>query len=139
MNLLQINIPGAGNFDFLQSLWNLSPILVILVVLIALLIYKNEKLNNILYDPEKGVIALKDKQISELAKSKEAQLKELNDYIRENDKENLEVLSALNNTMDKLILTITSENDILKEKVVSEATGVKSHVDLKITELKTKL
>ena len=72
MNLLQINIPGAGNFDFLQSLWNLSPILVILVVLIALLIYKNEKLNNILYDPEKGVIALKDKQISELAKSKEA-------------------------------------------------------------------
>lgn len=128
-----------GNFDLLQSLWNLSPILCILVILIAVLIWKIEKMNKTFYDPEKGIISLKDKQISDLAEKKEEQLRELNDYIRENDKENLEVLSALNNTMDKLILTITSENDILKEKVVSEATSVKTHVDLKITELKSKM
>lgn len=139
MILLQINTPGMGNFDLLQSLWNLSPILCILTILIAILIYKNEKLSKMMYDPEKGYIAIKDKQIDELAKNKDNQLKDLNDYIRENDKENLEVLSALNNTMDKLIQTIVSGNDVLKDKVVSEAIGVKTFVDLKITELKGKL
>lgn len=140
MNLLQIavNLPVSSNFDILQALWNLSPILALLAAICVFLVWRNEKLNSHLFDPEKGILATKDKQIAELTKTKEDQLKELNEYIRENDKENLEVLSSLNNTMDKLIQSILTGNDTLKEKIVVEATGIKTHIDVKIAELKSK-
>ena len=73
-----------------------------------------------------------------MTEKKEEQIKELNAYIRENDKENLEVLSSLNNTMDKLIQTITSGNDSLKDKIVTEATNIKNFIDIKIAGLKEK-
>lgn len=140
MNLLQVavNVPVSSNFDILQALWNLSPILALLAAMCVFLAWRNEKLTNHLHDPEKGIVAIKDKQIAELSKIKDEQLKELNDYIRENDKENLEVLSSLNNTMDKLIQSILTGNETLKDKIIVEATGIKAHVDVKIAELKSK-
>lgn len=126
-------------WNLVQSLWQLSPILALLAIAVIWLGWKNEKLHTQLYDPEKGIIAIKDAQIKNLAEKKENQIQELNEYIRENDKENLEVLSSLNNTMDKLIQTIVSGNDSLKEKIVNEATGIKTHTDIKVAELKEKI
>jgi len=126
------------NLDIFKSLWDLSPILGLMGALLVWGIWKLEKQQTFFYDPEKGLISLKDKQIKELADKKDLEVKELNTYIRENDKENLEVLSALNNTMDNLIQNINSSNISLKEKIVTEATNLKSHIDLKVTELKNK-
>ena len=131
--------PGVSTeLGILKSMWELSPILALLTIAIIWLAYKNEKLYNTLYDSEKGIIVVKDNQIKVLTEKKEEQIKELNAYIRENDKENLEVLSSLNNTMDKLIQTITSGNDSLKDKIVTEATNIKNFIDIKIAGLKEK-
>jgi len=134
-----IPVTAPTSWDLLQSLWQLSPILALMALVIGWLVWKNEKLQTALYDPEKGIIAIKDSQIKVIAEKKDAEIKEMNEYIRENDKENLEVLSSLNNTMDKLIQTIVTGNDSLKEKLINEATGVKTHVDAKIAELKEKI
>ena len=134
------------SFSILRSLYELSPILALMAIVIVYLAWWIYNVHR----PEKGTIALKDKQLADLlvtkdlqikiiADKKEEEIKELNAYIRENDKENLEVLSSLNNTMDKLISTISSENDALKEKIVTEAITIKAHIDAKIAELKEKI
>ena len=146
--ILIANIPPvtvSEQFSLLKSLYQLSPILAVMALVIVYLGWMLWKV----YQPEKGVVALKDKQLADLlvtkdaqikviAEKKEEEIKELNAYIRENDKENLEVLSSLNNTMDKLIQTISSGNEALREKIATEAITIKAHVDAKIAEIKNR-
>ena len=134
------------SFSLLKSLYELSPILALMAIVIVYLgwwIYK-------IFEPEKGTIALKDKQLQDLLKTKdeqiriiaekkEAEIKELNEYIRENDKENLEVLSDIDHTLDVLIKSVEVGSEALREKIASETKDVKSHIDVKISELKEKI
>ncbi len=49
------------------------------------------------------IIKAKDLSIEKVSKEKDDKLEKANDYIRENDKENLPVLTDLNQTIGKLI------------------------------------
>lgn len=88
--------------NILTDLAKLSPLIAILVAIIAYLIWKIEK-------REKEIISL-------------------NGYIRDNDRENLQILSNLNNTLDKVIEKQKHSN----ESVIKEIDGLKEYISLKI-------
>lgn len=67
--------------------------------------------------------------------NKEKEVKELNDYIRENDKENLRTLNDVNNTLDKVLeAQKTSDNTVGKE-----IQNTKDFIILKIDNLSDKI
>lgn len=70
--------------EILQSLIKLSPLVASLIVFIYYLYKKNETL---------------DKSIEK----KDAEIKELNLYIRQNDKDNQIILSQVTSTLDKVL------------------------------------
>lgn len=121
-------------FDLISALWQLGPVFALMAIAIIYLARKLDKLT----DVDSGIGAKKDEQIKELARRKEDEITDLHDYIRENDRENLEVLTSINNTLDKLIHSFASGNEALKEKMITEAKGIKAHIDRKISELKDK-
>lgn len=61
--------------------------------------------------------------------NKEKEVNKLNEYIRQNDKENLSVLSDLNKTMDKMIETNQALNEKLLESHKNNSESVKDHID----------
>lgn len=100
----------SADFDIIGALWRLGPAFALMGIAIAYLVYQIDK--------------------------KEKNVQELNLYIRDNDKENLEVLNSINGTLDKLIQSLVTGNENLKEKIIAEANSLKSHVDIKVAELK---
>jgi hypothetical protein len=66
---------------------------------------------------------------------KEKEIKQLNDYIRANDKENLETLNKLSTTLDKIIDTQKNSDS----NVVKEIKNTKEIVVLKIDNLSNKV
>lgn len=87
-------------------------------------------------------LAKKDRII----KAKDAQIEADQKYIRENDKENLQVLSDLNQTIDKLIDTqkALSDKAIDSQKNSTESLGkeiqsLKEFVEVKITNITDKI
>jgi len=87
-------------------------------------------------------LKFKDKII----KVKDDQLLELNEYVRENDKNNLEVLSEVNNTLDKIIETqkVLSERTLESQKsqtesVIKEITALKEAIELRMENLSDKI
>lgn len=66
---------------------------------------------------------------------KEEEVKELNDYIRENDKENLKTLNDVNNTLDKVL----EAQKVSDSKVGQEIQNTKEYVSLKIDNLSDKI
>lgn len=93
----------------LADLLNLSPVIAVLVGFIVYLIYENRD--------------LKAKNTE-----KENEIKELNEYFRESEKDNLEVLNGVNNTMDKLI----DKQDNFDKNLIREMENMKQYIDLKI-------
>ena len=91
--LLQVQ----GEIDFVSQLYNLSPIIGCLVTAIIFLV---------------KISYTKDKKITE----KEAELKELNNYIRESDSENIKILERVSSTLDKVMEQEKNGNvNVLKE------------------------
>lgn len=81
-----------------------------------------------------------------IIKAKDDQLLELNSYVRENDKNNLTVLSQVNSTLDKIIETqkVISEKTIEGQKVnagniIKEITSLKETIDLRVENLSDKI
>lgn len=85
-------------FNILTDLAKLSPLIALLVVVVIYLMWKLEK-------REKENISL-------------------HEYIRENDKENIEVLTNVTNTLDKVI---EKQKDV-ESNVVREITNLKEYV-----------
>ena len=81
-----------------------------------------------------------------IIKIKDGQLLELNTYVRENDKNNLVVLSEVNHTLDKIIETqkVISERTIEGQKinatsVIKEITSLKESIELRIENISDKI
>lgn len=70
--------------ELLESLAKLSPLVAALVIFIYYLYHKN-------------------KQLEETIVKKDDDIKELNEYIRQNDKSTQQVLSQVSNTLDKVL------------------------------------
>lgn len=66
---------------------------------------------------------------------KEQEVTELNNYIRENDKENLKTLNDVNNTLDKVLENQKNSND----SVGKEIQNTKEYIGLKIDNLADKI
>ena len=66
---------------------------------------------------------------------KEIELKEISDYIRESDKENLKTLSSVNSTLDKLLETQRNSDNVVEKSIQN----TKDFVSLKIENLTTKI
>jgi len=78
--------------------------------------------------------------------AKDEQLIELNTYVRENDKNNLVVLSEVNHTLDKIIETqkVISERTMEGQKinakiVIKEITSLKETIELRVENLSDKI
>ena len=74
----------------------------------------------------------KDDQLNLLAKEKNDQIEKQNDYIRENDKENLIVLSDVNKTLDKMIET----QKVLNDRVIDHQKSSTDSIEDKLQNLK---
>jgi hypothetical protein len=59
---------------------------------------------------------------------KEKEIETLNGYIRESDKENLQILNDVNNTLDKVLENQKHSN----EMVVKEIENLKEYISLKL-------
>lgn len=77
-------------------------------------------------------------------REKEAQIAELNAYIRENDKDNLIVLNNVNSTLDKVIENQKSLSDKIMdnqrythEDLIKELGNLKEFIDIKISQKNT--
>lgn len=99
--------------DFVAELYNLSPIIGLLVVAVITLAYVVKKMD--------------DKIIK-----KEEELKELHNYLRDNDAENIKMLENLSNTIDKVIEQGKHGNSI----VLKELDNLKQIISLKIDNIK---
>lgn len=87
--------------SILSDLAKLSPLIAILIAIIIYLVWKMEK--------------------------REKEIVSLNEYIRDNDKENLQILSNLNNTLDKVIEKQKESND----SVIKQIENLKDYINLK--------
>jgi len=92
------------------------------------------------------IIKAKDLLIEKTVKDKDDKLEELNDYIRENDKENLQVLTDLNQTIDKMIDTQKSISDKTidnqnynTESLGKEIKNLKELIEVKIDNITNKI
>jgi hypothetical protein len=59
---------------------------------------------------------------------REKEVTDLNDYIRESEKENLQVLNDVNNTLDKVLENQKHSNDM----VIKEIENLKEYITLKL-------
>ena len=92
-----ILLQAQPEIDFVTQLYNLSPIIGCLVVGITFLAYLLKK---------------KDDKLNE----KEAELRELNKYIRDSDAENVKILEKVSSTLDRVMDQEKNGNtNILKE------------------------
>jgi septal ring factor EnvC (AmiA/AmiB activator) len=66
----------------------------------------------------------KDKQLD----GKDEQVAELNEYIRESEKETVQVLNAVNNTLDKVLENQKNSNNM----VIKEIENLKEYISLKL-------
>lgn len=92
--------------EILESLLKLSPLVASLVLFIYFLYKRNENL-------DKSII------------KKDEEIKELNLYIRKNDKDNQVILSQVASTLDKVI-----------EQERSDTEDIKNHIELLIYKIK---
>jgi hypothetical protein len=92
--LLQIQ----AEVDFINQLYNLSPIIGCLLVAIGFLVYLLKK---------------KDEKINE----KEAELKELHKYVRDNDAENIKILEKVSSTLDRVMEQEKNGNSIVLKEI----------------------
>lgn len=92
--LLQIQ----AEVDFISQLYTLSPIIGCLVVAIGFLVYLLKK---------------RDEKITE----KEAELKELNKYVRDSDAENIKILEKVSSTLDRVMEQEKSGNSIVLKEI----------------------
>jgi type IV secretory pathway VirB4 component len=66
----------------------------------------------------------KDKQLD----GKDEQVAELNEYIRESEKETVQVLNAVNNTLDRVLENQKSSNNM----VIKEIENLKEYISLRL-------
>ena len=92
--------------EILESLLKLSPLVASLVLFVYYLYTKNKEL-------EKTIV------------EKDEEIKELNLYIRKNDKDNQVILSQVASTLDKVI-----------EQERSDTEDIKNHIELLIYKIK---
>lgn len=94
--------------DFITDLYKLSPIIGLLLIAIGYLVVIINKKDKILIDRET--------ELNNQLKEKEEQLKELNQYVRQSEKENLLTLQKVSSTLDRVIDAQKSgDNIVLKE------------------------
>lgn len=67
---------------------------------------------------------------------KDKAIKELNMYIRDNDKENLKTLSEMSKLVDKISDAINNHNTEVTRLFGASVETIKSHIDLRIAEIK---
>lgn len=97
MDLLAIMMTADNEVDLVSNLFKLSPIIGLLLIAIGYLVWNLKK---------------KEDKITQ----KEKELKELNDYIRNNETENLRILERVNNTLDKVCENQkVGDNSVIKE------------------------
>lgn len=99
---LQVDTIPQGGMNILTDLARLSPLIGLLVVVVIYLIWKLEK-------KEKEVVVL-------------------NEYIRHNDRDNLLVLTNVNNTLDKVIENQKSGNSSMSQDI----DRLKEYIDLRM-------
>lgn len=102
--LLQVDNIG----DVISELTRQGPLISLFLLIIIgmwLLMAKKDK-----------SIKEKEEEIKTITKKNNDELKELNEYIRENDKENMKILSDVSNTLDKVMSNqIHSDNIMIQE------------------------
>lgn len=113
--MLSILLQVQAEVDFISQLYTLSPIIGCLVVGIGFLVYLLKK---------------RDDKINE----KEAELKELNKYVRESDAENIKILEKVSSTLDRVMeqeksgnSTVLKEIDNLKQLILLNLTNKKGN------------
>jgi hypothetical protein len=94
--------------DFITDLYKLSPIIGLLLIAIGYLVVMNNKKDKALKEREA--------ELMNQLKEKDDQLKELNQYVRQSEKENLLTLQKVSSTLDRVIDSQKSgDNIVLKE------------------------
>jgi hypothetical protein len=94
MNILQtFKLAGEGEtgLNILQELVKQGPLFALFVAITIYLVWKLDK--------------------------KEKEIKELHEYIRENEKENLKILNDVNNTLDQVTRKQNDTNEIVAKEV----------------------
>ncbi len=81
---LSIFLQVATDIDYITNLYKLSPVIGLLLIAIGYLAYLLKK---------------KDDKIAE----KEAELKEVNSYVRESELENIKILEKVSGTLDRVL------------------------------------
>jgi hypothetical protein len=98
----------TAQVDFIGDLYKLSPIIGLLLVAITYLVVVLNKKEKLMKD--------KDIELNRLIKEKDDQLKELNQYVRQSEKDNLLTLQKVSSTLDRVIDSQkTGDNIVLKE------------------------
>lgn len=96
------------NVDLITDLYKLSPIIGLLLIAIGYLVVVNNKKDKNLKEREA--------ELNAVLKEKELELKELNQYVRQSEKENLLTLQKVSSTLDRVIDAQKSgDNIVLKE------------------------
>jgi hypothetical protein len=96
------------NVDLITDLYKLSPIIGLLIIAIGYLVVINNKKDKALKEREA--------ELNAILKEKELELKELNQYVRQSEKENLLTLQKVSSTLDRVIDAQRSgDNIVLKE------------------------
>lgn len=96
------------NVDLVTDLYKLSPIIGLLLIAIGYLVVVNNKKDKNLKEREA--------ELNSILKIKEQELKELNQYVRQSEKENLLTLQKVSSTLDRVIDSQKSgSNIVLKE------------------------
>jgi hypothetical protein len=94
--------------DFVTDLYKLSPIIGLLLIAIGYLVMVINK--------KEKQMKEKEAELNRLLKEKDDQLKELNQYVRQSEKENLLTLQKVSSTLDRVIdAQKTGDNIVLKE------------------------
>lgn len=117
-----------GEFDIWIYLLQVAPALGILAYFAYFSLGKDKENITWLKNQHKIEIDRNDKLNEEI--------KDLNLYIRENDKENLKMLQEFSSLLERFTAVQKNSNDKIVIEIRNKADEIKNHVDSKINDLK---
>lgn len=97
------------NVDLITDLYKLSPIIGLLIIAISYLVVVNNKKDKKLKERED--------ELNAILKLKEQELKELNQYVRQSEKENLLTLQKVSSTLDRVIDSQKNGSSIVLKEI----------------------
>lgn len=109
--------------DLLLSLAKLSPVISLLIVGIYYFYKKERYLNKVLTEERAAC---------------HTDISNLNKEMRENEKENIVIISKLSDVIDKLYDDNKDQHEVIKQQIKEEMRDIKELIKEKINELKNK-